>query len=67
MKTIIVNVPDKEENFFLTLLKKVHLKPHVLEKEDEDLIAKWIDEGMESGEVSEEEIFETLRKNGAKI
>jgi len=68
MKTIIVNIPDQKENFFMTLFKKHHLKPRVLQfEEDEDLIAKWIDEGMESGEVSEEVIFETLRKNGIEI
>ena len=31
-------------------------------KEDENLIAKWIDEGMKSGEVSEQEIFDTLKR-----
>jgi len=68
MKTVIVNIPDKKENMFLDFFKKHHLKIHVLKpEEDEEMIAKWIDEGMESGEVSENEIFETLRKNGVKV
>ena len=68
MKTIIVNIPDQKENFFIALFKKHHLKPHVLQQEeDEDLIAKWIDEGMESEDVSEEKIFEIFRKHGIKV
>ncbi len=69
MKTIIVNVPEKDETFFMALLKKFHFKTLILsdeEKEDKAL-AKLIDKGMKSGEVSEEVIFETLRKNGVKI
>ena len=31
------------------------------------VLAKWIDKGMKSGEVSEKVIFETLRRNGTKI
>ena len=65
MKTIIVNIPEKKENYFLSIFKKHHLKTHVLEREeDEDLIAKWIDEGMESEEIPKEKIYEYLRKHG---
>ncbi|MCH8317433.1 MAG: hypothetical protein IIA88_02885 [Bacteroidetes bacterium] len=68
MKTIVVNVPDQKENYFIALFKKHRLKPRVLQKEeDEDLIAKWIDEGMESEDVSEEKIFAIFRKNGIKV
>ena len=68
MTTVVINIPDKKESQLMSYFKKLHLKVRVIEKEeDEDLIAKWIDEGMENGEVSEEKIFETLRKNGAKI
>jgi hypothetical protein len=68
MKTIVVKVPEKKANHFRQFLKRNHLKSQVIEKEeDEELLAKWISEGMKSGEVSEEEVFETLRKNGVKI
>ena len=65
MKTIVVNVPDNKEIFFLSLFKEHHLKMRVLEKEeDEDLMAKWIDEGMESEEILKEKIYEYMRKHG---
>ncbi len=65
MTTVIVKIPDGKESLSKEFFKKHHLKTRVLKaKEDEHLIAKWIDEGMKSGEVSEAEIFETLRKNG---
>ena len=68
MTTIVLKIPDKKENYFLNLFKKHHLKSHIIEEEeDEDLIAKWIDEGMKSGEVSKEKIYATLRKHGVKI
>jgi hypothetical protein len=68
MKTVIVKVPEKKESNFREFLKRHHLKSQVVEKEeDEELIAKWINEGMKSEEVSEEEIFEILRRNGVKI
>lgn len=68
MTTVVLKIPDKKENQVMNYFKKHHLKIHIVEKEeDEDLIAKWIDEGMKSGEVSEEEVFETLRRNGVKI
>lgn len=67
MKTIIVNIPEKEESFFLSLLKKFHFKSRVLtdeELEDKEL-ARLIDKGMKSEDVSMEKIFELLKKNGA--
>ncbi len=68
MKTIIINVPEKDESFFTILFKKFHLNPHVVTgEEDEDLIAKWIDEGMKSEEVPKAKIYATLRKHGVKI
>ena len=68
MKTVIVNIPDKKENLFLNFFKKHHLKMRVVEREeDETLMAKWIDEGMKSEDVSEEAIFEIFRKNGIKV
>ena len=68
MTTIILKIPEKKENSVLNYLKKHRLRMRILKgKENETLTAKWIDEGMKSGEVSEAEIFETLRKNGVKI
>ena len=68
MTTVVLKIPDKKENQVLSYFKKHHLKIHIVDnEEDEDLIAKWINEGIGSGEVSEEEIFATLRRNGAKI
>ncbi len=68
MTTVIVKIPDGKENLSKEFFKKHHLKTRVLKaNEDEQLIAKWIDEGMKSGEVSEEKVLETLRKNGVKI
>ena len=68
MTTVVLRIPEKKEPLFRSFLKKHRLKMRVIERrEDEDIIAKWIDEGMKSGEVSEEVIFETLRKNGVNI
>ena len=68
MTTIVVKIPDKKENLMKEFFRKHRLKTRVIRaKEDEELMAKWIDGGMKSGEVSEEIVFETLRKNGVKI
>jgi len=39
----------------------------VEQEEDETLMAKWIDEGMESEDVPEDEIFEIFRKYGIEV
>ena len=68
MTTVVLEIPKKKENYFLSLFKKHHLKTRVLEREeDEDLIAKWIDEGMKSEEVPEEEIFAIFLNHGIKV
>jgi len=53
MKTVIVNIPEKEENFFLSLLKKFHFKSRVLTDEDleDEKLARLIDKGMKSEDV----------------
>ena len=69
MKTVIVNIPDKDEAFFSALLKKFHFKTRFLtsrEMEDKAL-AKRIDAAMKSEDVSEEQIFEVFRKHGIKV
>jgi len=68
MKTVIVNIPEKEESFFLSLLKKFHFKSRVVsdeELEDEEL-ARWINEGLKSEDVPIEKVFQLLEKHGAK-
>lgn len=69
MKTIIVNVPDKDETLFSSLVKKLGFKSRtVKEKEQEEIaLAKWITEGMKSEDVTESTIFSTMRKHGVKI
>ena len=67
MTTVVLKIPEKKENYFLRLFKKHRLKLQVLQEEDEDIMAKWIDEGMESEEVSEEEILKVFRKHGIKV
>ena len=69
MKTIIVNVPDKDESLFSALIKKFGFKSLTLSEEEKEDIAlsKWIDDGMKTEEVSEETVFATLRKHGVKI
>ncbi len=66
MKTAIVYIPDKEENIFISLMKKFSFKTHVLtEEERKDMaMAKWIDEGMDTEDVPKEKVYKYLRKHG---
>ena len=67
MTTIVLKIPDKKENYFLSLFKKHHLKSRVLQEvEDEDLIAKWIDEANVNEEIPGEKVYQYLRKHGVK-
>ena len=36
MKTVIVNIPENKENFFLSLMKEFRFKSHVLSDEDKE-------------------------------
>jgi len=68
MTTIVLNIPDTKESLFMNMFKKHRLRMRVLkDDEDEYLLAKWIDEGMKSEEVPEEEIFAIFRKHGIKV
>lgn len=69
MKTIIVQVPDKDETLFSALLNKLGFKSRVVAEKDkeEEALAKWIDEGWDSEEVSEEAVLSTLRRYGVKV
>ena len=66
MKTVIVNIPEKKEDFFLDLFKKNKLRSRVLTKEEKEelAIAKWINEGLQSEDVPVEKIYEHFRKHG---
>ncbi len=69
MKTIIVKVPDKDETLFSALLAKLGFKSHVVSEDEKEEIAlaKWIDEGMKTEEVSEQTVYSTFRKHGVEI
>lgn len=66
MKTIMVSIPEKEESFFLSLLKKLHFKSHVLTDEEleDEALAKWIDEGMKSEKIPIEKVYRLFEKHG---
>lgn len=68
MKTVIVNIPEKEEAFFLSMLKKLKFRSQVLTEEEleDEALARWIDEGMKSKDVPIEKVFQLLEKHGAK-
>jgi hypothetical protein len=68
MKTVIVNIPEKEETFFLSMLKKFRYKAQVLTEEEleDEALAKWIEKGMKSEDVPIEKVFGLLAKHGAK-
>jgi len=67
MRTAIVTFPDKKENLLTNYFKKHRLQMRILEPdEDEDLIAKWIDEGVHSEDIPLEKLYELFRKNGVK-
>ena len=69
MKTLIVNVPDKDESLFSSLLKKMKFKSRTLteEEKEEMAMAKWIEDGANEKEISQEKVYSTLRKHGVKI
>lgn len=68
MKTVIVNIPEKEETFFLSMLKKFRYKAQVLTEEEleDEALAKWIEKGMKSEDVPLEKVFGLLAKHRAK-
>ncbi|HEX7413345.1 MAG TPA: hypothetical protein VF411_04805 [Bacteroidia bacterium] len=67
-KTVIVNIPEKEATFFLSMLKKLRFKSQVLSEEEleDEALARWIDEGLKSEDVPIEKVFRLLEKHGAK-
>ena len=69
MKTLIVNIPDKDEALITEILKKFRFKMQVLSDADleDKAIAKWINEGLKTEDIPEEEVFEIFRKNGIKV
>ena len=69
MKTVIVNIPEKKQNFFFSLMKELKLKTQDVSSdfEEDKQLAKWIDKGMKSEDVPEEAVFAVLKKHGVKI
>jgi hypothetical protein len=66
MKTVILNIPEKSEKWFLTLFNQFQIKHKILtEQAKEDLIlAKLIDEAMEEkGEVEKEKVLQFVKKH----
>ncbi len=69
MKTIIVNIPEKDENLFTALLNKFGYKSRLVsaDSREDKALGKWIEKGLKTEEVTEEIVFSTLRKHGVKI
>ena len=69
MKTILVNIPDKECEFFDQLIKRFGFTSFIISDEDKKELAlsKWIGKGMKSKEVTEDVILKALKRNGVKI
>ena len=68
MKTVIVTIPEKEESFFLSMLKKMKFKSQVVTEEEleDEVLSRWINEGMKSEDVPMEKVYQLLEKHGAK-
>jgi len=68
MKTIIVNVPDKKEELFLSLMRELKLKTFDMSSEEleDKILARWIEEGMKTDDVPLEKVFEHFRKHVIK-
>ena len=68
MKTVILNIPDKNEKWYRSLFHQLHLKHKILSEGDKEdlMLAKLIDEAMdEEGEVEKEKVLQFVRKHGA--
>lgn len=69
MKTIIVDVPEKDAVLFNALLQRLGLRSRPMTDEDleEQAMAKWIGEGLRTEEVPTEEVLKALRKGGVTV
>jgi len=70
MRTIILSVPEKKEQWFRTLFSQFQVKHKVLNEEarEELILAKLIDEAMaEEGEVPKEKVMQFIKKHGRKV
>jgi hypothetical protein len=66
MKTVILNIPEKNEKWFLTLFNQFQIKHKVLtaQAKEDLLLAKLIDEAMEEkGEVEKEKVLQFVKKH----
>lgn len=70
MSTIIIQSKDKKnDKFLLELAMRLRLAAKVLTHDEEQdmMLIKSIDEGIKSGEGSEQEVRKIMAKNGIKI
>lgn len=68
MKTVILNIPDKNEKWYRTLFNQLNVKHKVLSEEEKEdlLLAKLIDESMsEKGEIEKEKVLQYVKKHGS--
>ncbi|MBN8702945.1 MAG: hypothetical protein J0M08_07765 [Bacteroidetes bacterium] len=66
MTTVLVNIPEKDKQFFLSVLQKFKFKSTVLtdSQKEEIAMARWIEDGLNSKDVSIEKLNKYFRKNG---
>ncbi len=69
MKAVLINLLEKDEVMFSALLKRLGLRSRILTSEqcEEHAMASWILEGIDSEEVSEEDVLQVLRDHGAAL
>lgn len=70
MKTVILTIPGKSEEWFHTLFNQFKIKHKILSSEakEELFLARLIDEAMaEEGEIPKEKIEQFTKKYGNKI
>lgn len=66
MKTVILNIPEKSEKWFLTLFNQFKIKHKILtaQAKEDLLLAKLIDEAMEEkGEIEKEKVLQFVKKH----
>lgn len=67
MKTVILNLPRKNEKWFRTLLNQFHIRHKILSSQAKAdlLLARLIDEAMkEEGEVEKDKVIQFVKKHG---
>ncbi|CAN5228160.1 hypothetical protein BH09BAC5_BH09BAC5_01440 [soil metagenome] len=70
MKTVILNIPEKNAKWLTILFDQLHLKHKVLSQtaKEDLMLAKLIDQAMsDKGEIEKEKVFQFVKKHGAKV